>query len=132
MILFEEKEPGHQATEGCGIRKEECGRRNQKGKKNWEACNTLEKLFFPPEAWAGLCATTELRQDKLSEGPVLIEVVLKEKMRHRQTDKKVSLLPASYTKQAPIAGTPLVSREATRLSVFPEAPNLFHRTHDRK
>lgn len=55
------------------------------GEKNWEACDTLEKLFFFFFKQPGLAssAATELRQYKLPAGPVLREVVLKEKIRER-------------------------------------------------
>lgn len=53
------------------------------GEKNWQACDTLEKLFFFKQPGLASSAATELRQYKLPEGPVLREVVLKEKIRER-------------------------------------------------
>lgn len=56
------------------------------GGKNWKACDTLEKLFFFfffKKHGLASSAATELRQYKLPEGPVLREVVLKEKIRER-------------------------------------------------
>lgn len=50
------------------------------GEKNWEACDTLEKLlfffFFLKKPGLASSAATELRQYKPPEGPVLREVVL--------------------------------------------------------
>lgn len=64
------------------------------GEKNLEVCNTLEKLsssffFFFKKPGLALSAATELRQYKLSGGPVLREVVLKEEIREKYTIRSV-------------------------------------------
>lgn len=64
--------------------KEGCGRRIQKGKRTGKLAIHWKNFFcFFKQPGLASSAATELRQYKLPEGPVLREVVLKEKIRER-------------------------------------------------
>lgn len=74
--------------------KEGCGRRIQKGKRTWKFAihwknYLLLFFFFFKKPGLALSAATELRQYKLSGGPVLREVVLKEEIREKYTIRSV-------------------------------------------
>lgn len=85
------------------------------GGKNWEAWNTLEKLsLFRVLA---PCDTTELKQYKLPQGPVLREAVFREEVRERETETTRPVhfqVPSDQrsTNSGDIQGP--VNREATR------------------
>lgn len=87
------KEGGHQATGGCGIRKD-VGGGSRRGKELGSLQYTGKTIFFFfffffKKPGLALSAATELRQYKLSGGPVLREVVLKEEIREKYTIRSV-------------------------------------------
>lgn len=70
------------ATEGCGIRRD-VGGGSRRGKELASLRYIGKTFFFFKQPGLASSAATELRQYKLPEGPVLREVVLKEKIRER-------------------------------------------------